>query len=265
MQLLDLSSQMNWAATKGFWNMIDTITFDLWNTLLSNKPQDNERYKQKRLRALGDLLKENGLEVDSHSLYSAHEEGYEKCKETWRKNLDLDTQQQLKIMFSFLKDQRFNAISQSLMLRLEEAFLAPILKEPPLLIEGAKNAVERVKAEGYKIGMICNTGRTPGRIMREVLRKLDMVKYFGALTFSNELKIRKPDPRIFFHTLSQLKSAPANSLHVGDEPKVDVLGAKRTGMTSVHFNPDQIAYAGIEPDFSIKKLAELKIVLQKIK
>ena len=245
--------------------MIDTITFDLWNTLLSNKPQDNERYKQKRLKAIHSLLEENGLNVDFHSLYRAHEEGFEKCKETWKKNLDLDTQEQLKIMFSFLDDLRFKTIQQSLMVRLEEVFLAPILKDPPPLIQGAKKIVEHVQAEGYKIGLICNTGRTPGRIIRELLEKLGMVEYFRALTFSNELKIRKPDPRIFFHTLNQLKSDPANSMHVGNELKSDVLGARITGMISVHFNPDQASYTIIQPDFSIKELTGLEIILQKIK
>lgn len=245
--------------------MIDTITFDLWNTLLSNKPQDNERYRQRRLEAIHSLLEENGFNVDFDSLYRAHEEGFEKCKETWKKNIDLDTQEQLKIMFSFLDDLRFKTIPQSFMLKLEEVFLAPILKDPPPLIEGAKKIVKHVQAEGYKIGLICNTGRTPGRIIRELLEKLGMVEYFGALTFSNELKIRKPDPRIFLHTLSQLKSDPANSMHVGDELESDVLGARISGMTSVHFNPNQIFYTEIQPDFSVKELTELETILQKTK
>jgi putative hydrolase of the HAD superfamily len=245
--------------------MIDTITFDLWNTLLSNKPQDNERYKQKRLEGLHGLLEENGFDVDFDSLYSAHEEGFEKCKETWKKNLDLDTQAQLKIMFSFLDDKRFETIPQSLMLKSEEIFVAPILKYPPPLIQGAKKIVQHVQAEGYKIGLICNTGRTPGRIIRELLEKLGMVEYFRALTFSNELKIRKPDPRIFLYTLNQLKSDPANSMHVGDELKLDVLGARISGMTSVHFNPNQIFYTEIQPNFSVKELTELETILQKTK
>jgi putative hydrolase of the HAD superfamily len=252
--------------------MIDTITFDLWNTLLSNTPQDNERYKQKRLEAIQGLLEKNDFGVGFDSLYRAHEEGFEKCKETWEKNLDLDTQEQLEIMFSFLDDSRFKTIPQSLMVELEEVFLSPILKDPPPLIEGAKRIVEYVQAEGYKIGLICNTGRTPGRIVRELLKKLDMIQYFGALTFSNELKIRKPDSQIFFHTLNQLESHPANSMHVGDQLRVDVLGANRAGMISVHLNPDRSFPAEIQsedadlvPDFSVKELTELEIVLQKIK
>jgi putative hydrolase of the HAD superfamily len=168
-------------------------------------------------------------------------------------------------MFSFLDDKRFETIPQNLLLKLEEVFLTPILKDPPPLIQGAKKIVKFVQAEGYKIGLICNTGRTPGRIIRELLEKLGMVEYFRALTFSNELKIRKPDPRIFLYTLSQLKSDPANSMHVGDELKLDVLGARISGMTSVHFNPNQIFYTEIQPDFSVKELTELETILQKTK
>jgi putative hydrolase of the HAD superfamily len=252
--------------------MTDTITFDLWNTLLSNKPQDNEKYKLRRLEATRSLLQQNGFDVDFGSLYRAHEEGYEKCKETWNKNLDLSTEEQLKIMFGFLDDPEFQSIPPGLMPRLEEVFLAPILKDPPLLIEGAKKIIDYVQAEGYKIGLVCNTGRTPGRILRKLLKELDMIGHFAALTFSNELKIRKPDERIFFHTLSQLKSDPANAVHVGDELRTDVVGAKRAGMISVHFNPNQSSSAEIRsqdtdllPDFSIKELTELEIILKIMK
>jgi putative hydrolase of the HAD superfamily len=245
--------------------MIDTVTFDLWNTLLSNTPQDNQRYREKRLEGIRGLLEESGLDVDFDSLYRAHQEGFEKCKETWKKNLDLGTQDQLKIMFGFLEDHRFEGLPQSLMLKLEEAFLSPILKEPPALIEGAKRTVKYVHAEGYKIGLICNTGRTPGRTIRELLRKLDLIKYFRALTFSNELRLRKPDPRVFIHTLNQLKSDPAGSVHVGDDLRGDILGAHRAGMISVHFSPDQNPGTEIQPDFSMKELTELKTVLERIK
>ncbi len=245
--------------------MIDTVTFDLWNTLLSNKPQDNERYKQTRLEAIGGLLEENGFDVDFDSLYTAHEKGFEKCKETWNRNLDLSTREQLKIMFGFLDDPEIAAVLQNLMPKLEEVFLAPILKDPPALTEETRKTIDYVQAQGYKIGLICNTGRTPGRIIRELLKNLDLIQHFGALTFSNELKIRKPDPRIFLHTLNELKSDPAYSMHVGDELKSDVLGARITGMVSVHLNPNQTFYRQIQPDFSVRRLIELKTILKKTK
>ncbi len=245
--------------------MIDTITFDLWNTLLSNTPQDNQKYRHKRLEAIRGLLQQSGFGVDLDLLHRAYQQGFEKCKEVWKRNLDLGTQEQLHIMFSFLEDQRLKALPQTLMRNLEEVFLAPILEDPPRLVEGARKTVEHAQSEGYKIGLICNTGRTPGRILRELLKKLDMIGHFGALTFSDELEIRKPDPQIFLHTLSQLKSDPANSLHLGDDLRVDVLGAKRVGMVSVHFNPDQTPYLEIQPNYSLEELTELKRILERIK
>jgi putative hydrolase of the HAD superfamily len=257
---------------KGFLDMIDTVTFDLWNTLVSNSPLDNHRYRQKRLENLLGILRQNGLNVKFDSLAEAYDKGFEKCSETWRKNLDLSTEEQLKIMFDLLENEKLKNIPPNQMPELTEAFVSPILDEPPSLIDGAKETLQWIMNESYKIGLICNTGRTPGRTIRILLERLGMINYFDVTIFSNELGIRKPDPRIFLYTLNQLKSRPKNSLHVGDIVELDVLGAKNAGMISVHFNPNQAHYAEIQsqdteavPNFSIKELTELKIILEKIK
>jgi len=245
--------------------MIDTITFDLWNTLISNQPIDTHRYRQKRVEKIRRILEQNGLTVQFDYLALAYDKGFEKCSETWRKNQDLSTEEQLKIMFDFLENEKPKNIPPNLMPQLTEAFVSPILDDPPPLIYGAKEILQEIKKESYKIGLICNTGRTPGRTIRILLERLGMINYFDVTIFSNEFGIRKPDPRIFLHTLTQLKSHPQSSLHVGDIVELDVLGAKNAGMISVHFNPNQTRYAEIQPNFSIKELAELKIILENIK
>jgi putative hydrolase of the HAD superfamily len=245
--------------------MINTITFDLWNTLISNQPMDNHRYRQKRVEGIRRILGQNGLNVKFDYLALAYDKGFEKCSETWRKNQDLSTEEQLEIIFEFLGDEKLKEIPLNLMPELTEAFVSPVLDEPPSLIDGAKETLKWIRNESYKIGLICNTGRTPGRAIRILLERLGMIAYFDVTTFSNELRIRKPDPRIFLHTLTQLKSHPQSSLHVGDIVELDVLGAKNAGMMSVHYNPNRTSYAEIQPDFSIRELAELKIILENIK
>ncbi|MCK4404102.1 MAG: HAD family hydrolase [candidate division Zixibacteria bacterium] len=245
--------------------MLDTVTFDLWNTLLSNTPQDNQKYSLKRVDKISRILRRNGREVKSDHLLDAYHKGFAKCKETWRKNLDLSTEEQLKIMFDFLENTKLKDIPQHLMPLLAEAYVSPILEDPPNLIEGAEETLTQVKKKGYKVGLICNTGRTPGRTIRVLLERFGMIKYFDVATFSNELKIRKPDPRIFLHTLSQLESQPENSMHVGDLTDVDILGAKNVGMVSVHFNPDLIPCDDISPDFAIRQLKELRWILSDLK
>jgi putative hydrolase of the HAD superfamily len=252
--------------------MIDAVTFDLWNTLISNSPIDNHRYRQKRIESIRKILQQNGLNIKFDDLAIAYDKGFEKCSETWRKNLDISTEEQLKIMFDFLEDEKSRERPLNLMPELVEAFVSPILDEPPSLIDGAKETLQQIKKERYKIGLICNTGRTPGKTIRILLERLGIINYFDVTTFSNELGIRKPDPRIFLYTLDQLKSHPQNSLHVGDIVELDVLGAKNAGMLSVHYDPDKTSHAPIRsqdiklaPDFSIKKLMELGIILNKIK
>jgi len=245
--------------------MLDTITFDLWNTLLSNTPQDNQKYSLKRVDKISKILQQNGREIKSDHLLDAYHKGFEKCKETWGRNLDLSTEEQLNIMFEFLDDEKFKDITRDLMSHLVEAFVSPILEDPPDLIDGAEGVLTQVKKKGYKVGLICNTGRTPGKTIKVLLERLGMIKYFDVTTFSNELKIRKPDPRIFLYTLTQLKSRSQDSAHVGDLIDVDVWGAKNVGMVSVHFNPDLIPSDDISPDFAIRQLKELRWILSDLK
>ena len=245
--------------------MLDTVTFDLWNTLLSNTPQDYQKYRLKRVEKISRILRRNGRKVKSNHLLDAYHKGFEECKKTWEKNLDLSTEEHLKTMFDFLEDERLKGIPQNLISHLVEAYVSPILEDPPNLIDGAEEVLIQVKKKGYKVGLICNTGTTPGKTIRVLLERLGMMKYFDVTAFSNELKIRKPDPRIFLHTLTQLKSRPQSSAHVGDLIDADVWGAKNVGMISVHFNPDLIPCDDISPDFAIRQLKELRWILNDLK
>ncbi|UCB51631.1 MAG: HAD family hydrolase [Candidatus Zixiibacteriota bacterium] len=241
--------------------MIDTVTFDLWNTLISNVPQDYHKYRQRRIKNLARVLRQDGREVESGLLTEAYSKGFETCTRTWEKNLDLSTEEQLKIMFGFLDDQGLQHLPRTLMPRLVEAYVSPILEDPPCLIDGAKEILVHAKGKGYKVGLICNTGTTPGQTIRVLLERLEMVDLFDVTTFSNELGIRKPDPRIFLRTLRELRSKPENSAHVGDLIDVDVLGAKNVGMISVHYNPELIPSGDIGPDMAITELRELRLIL----
>jgi putative hydrolase of the HAD superfamily len=254
--------------------MIDTVTFDLWNTLLVNAPPDMEKYRFRRVENIVAILRKNGYQVSSEEILEAYRMGFEKCKETWRRNLDLSTQQQLHVMFGFLSNVDLKEITESLMTELTDAYVSPILEDPPELIRGAANVLEELKRNGYKIGLICNTGTTPGKTIRMLLERLGILRYFHTTTFSNELGIRKPDPRIFLHTLNDLGSKVQNSLHVGDLIDVDILGARNMGMVAVHLNSNRTCfeetspgcyYREIPPDYSIGTLEDLMGVLDILK
>jgi putative hydrolase of the HAD superfamily len=245
--------------------MLDTVTFDLWNTLISNQPQDFQKYRLQRVENLREALRRNGINANSDHLLDAYLKGHEKCKETWSRNSDLSTEEQLKNMLVFLGMDELSGNLSDLMPDLVEAYVSPILDDPPDLIEGAEEILSLIEKRGYRIGLVCNTGTTPGKTIRVLLKRLGMDRYFDVITFSNELGIRKPDPRIFLHTLSQLKSQPQSSVHVGDLIDADVGGARNVGMVTVHYNPKLTPCDDYGPDFTIRNLNELSWILGDLK
>ena len=107
----------------------------------------------------------------------------------------------------------------------------------PKLLDGVGEAIERL-ASRYQLALICNTGYTGGRVLRQVLAKHGVIGYFQTLTFSNEYGWLKPDPRIFHHTLDILGVPPEHALHVGDMEDLDVEGARNAGMYSARYLPE---------------------------
>jgi putative hydrolase of the HAD superfamily len=92
-----------------------------------------------------------------------------------------------------------------------------------------------LRARGLRLAVICNTGRTPGKILRIILEQLGLLKHLSVQTFSDELGLRKPCAELFERTLAALAVAPHEALHVGDTLATDIAGARAIGMRAVHF------------------------------
>src|SRR5712692_5789883 len=113
-------------------------------------------------------------------------------------------------------------------------------------------AVEAMKAAGYRLAVICNTGMAGGRVLREVLRRHGLFDFFEVTVFSNEFGIAKPHPSIFEHTLAALGGiAPSQALHVGDLEELDVEGARRAGVFSARYVPDANGPVQTDADFVV--------------
>ncbi|PWK85876.1 HAD family hydrolase [Fulvimonas soli] len=70
----------------------------------------------------------------------------------------------------------------------------------------------------------------------------------------------KPDPRIFLAAAERLGAAPAQVLHAGDDPELDVLGARAAGLRTAWINRARHpwpAALGAPPDLDLPNLAAL--------
>jgi len=117
----------------------------------------------------------------------------------------------------------------SLQRKMEEA----MLDAPPQLVPGAGPLIADLHASGIRLGIISDTGLTIGRVMRQILSREGLLRYFDGFSFSDELGVTKPHPLAFHNVLRQMRVAPHQAVHVGDLLQTDVRGAKGVGMRAV--------------------------------
>ena len=140
----------------------------------------------------------------------------------------------------------------------------------PLPVPGASDVLNALKGRGLSIGLISNTGRTPGYVLRQILDRLDLARSIDAMVFSNEHGECKPRKSIFENLRAILGVAYDEMVFVGDNLYVDVLGAQSCGMRAIHFVPPVRGTAvappvdhgeEIVPDAVVTSLDQLPAVL----
>ncbi|HEY9113921.1 MAG TPA: YjjG family noncanonical pyrimidine nucleotidase [Bacteroidales bacterium] len=89
------------------------------------------------------------------------------------------------------------------------------------------------------------------------LKASGLEKYFIEIITSEEAGVKKPDARIFEYSLKKSGAKAAESLMIGDDYEVDVLGAKNAGIDQVLFDPLK-TYQKNGSTFYINDLGELK-------
>jgi HAD superfamily hydrolase (TIGR01509 family) len=87
-------------------------------------------------------------------------------------------------------------------------------------------------AGGIELGLVVNSAY-PGAVIDQHLEALGLLEFFQTRAYSTDVGARKPDARIFAAALESLGVSAAEGIFVGDDPKTDILGAKRVGMATV--------------------------------
>jgi putative hydrolase of the HAD superfamily len=100
-------------------------------------------------------------------------------------------------------------------------------------LPGAHETLASLAAHGVRSALICDTGLTPGRVVRRHLDHLGLLEGLDVTIFSDEQGVPKPAARVFDAALEGLGEVAANGVHVGDLKRTDVAGARGVGMVSV--------------------------------
>jgi len=91
------------------------------------------------------------------------------------------------------------------------------------------SGLKSLRAMGYRLGLISNCGEDEAKPWPDS----PLAPLFDTALFSCEVKLKKPDRRIFEMGVQRLGVKPAECLYVGNGGSDELAGARRAGMTPV--------------------------------
>jgi putative hydrolase of the HAD superfamily len=242
---------------------VETITVDLWGTLLFDGPASDNRYKKRRLTDFQTLLTAAGLSSSSSKLDRAYEESAGYLGRIWSTHRDVPAVDHVRAILAAVDPGLPRRVPPALLTALVDAYARPILLLPPAVDDGALATLETLKGAGYKLALVSNIMRTPGATLRELLGRFRLLGYFEQTTFSDEVGIRKPAPEIFALTLRAIGGDAATAVHVGDDPVLDVQGAQAAGMRVIQVTSSS-RWNSVRPDLTISRLADLPAAIVRL-
>ena len=237
---------------------ITTVTFDLWQTLLLDDRELGRARAQVRLEGTQEALSRFGEQYELEHIRGAYRACYRRCHQVREELLDLAFREQVEIFIENISPGLVDRLDPGTFEEIVKVYADSFLVHPPPPHVSAVPVLRDLKAMGLRLGLISNTGMTPGTTFRVYLEQTGMLGYFDTLTFSDEVRLSKPSHEIFMLTLRALNASPAQAVHVGDHVVNDVVGAKRTGLRTVwimgFYEREDPSNPESEPDVSVSEL-----------
>lgn len=211
--------------------MIKLITFDLWNTIFdsSNGRERNDM----RTDALIEELSE--YNISRESINSMIAEVGEYFNGLWVKEQRTPSSEE---MVSYIWTKYELPANETKQSKLVRTFQEAVLIYLPVLNPGVKEVIDKLEKK-YVLGIISDTGFSPGNILRTMLNNEEILHYFSYFSFSNEIGYAKPHRSMFDNIFEKSGISAEFGVHIGDIERTDVVGAKNAGMTAIKYKGDE--------------------------
>jgi putative hydrolase of the HAD superfamily len=201
-----------------------TVTFDCWSTLLYEA--GSRSGAEARARLVADFTGR-----DPGAIAAAFGVAWRRHQVEWHRRRVFDGRAMTTSALESLGVELAASRLDELVTTLEEEILGHEIRA----IDGAVRALERLATRGVRRALICDTGFTPGRVVRRLLDRAGLLSLLEVTVFSEEVGAPKPDTRAFETALAALGVPAAGAVHVGDLRRSDIAGARASKMGSVRF------------------------------
>jgi putative hydrolase of the HAD superfamily len=205
------------------------VTFDCWNTLLVDHALDAARAL--RVAALIEAAAARGVALDDERALAAIRAAHARHVELWSRGIGSGSHEMAGWSLAAVGVEDA-VLAPRLGHRFEEAGLAGSVAALP----GAGEALEALRRRGVRTALVCDTGFSGGRVVRQFLARVGLLELLEVQVFSNEVGVPKPHRRMFDAALDPLGVAADAAVHVGDLRRTDVQGARAAGMGTVRIH-----------------------------
>ena len=128
-----------------------------------------------------------------------------------------------------------------------------------VVYDGVFAALDHLKAAGAALGVCTNK---PEGLARDLLERLGLAPYFGALLGADSLPVKKPDPEHLLETIRRLGGARERAVLIGDTATDrDTARAANVPCILVAFGPTGRAVAEMEPEALLEHYDDLPELL----
>ena len=230
--------------TKIYKNIFFDLDRTLWDFETNSKETLNELFYKYKLNSKIEKFDE---------FFDVYEKINEKYWDLYRKG---------KISKEYLRTNRFNSTLKFFDIndfKLSEKFGIDYIKISPQknnLFAGTIDILEYLYTK-YNLYIITNGFKEVQFIK---LRNSNLDKYFKKVFTSEMVGVQKPNSKFFEYAIKHTNSRKTESIVVGDDLKVDILGAKNFGIDQIYFNPKRKKH-NQNINFEINNLIEIKNIL----
>ncbi len=206
--------------------MIKAVFFDWFNTLARFDPPREELHSQ--------VLGEFGIGVLPQKLmpgvFAADTYWFEENARSAIRDRSPEEQKEVNIHYQkiLLAEVGINT-SREVLLRVVKRLRELFSGVTFALFDDVLTVLPKLKQRGLTLGLLTNLARD----MVPICNKLGLEPYIDFTITSGEVGVDKPDPLIFLAALERAGVNAAETIHVGDQYKVDVIGARGVGIAPI--------------------------------
>ena len=157
------------------------VTFDCWSTLLLER--DWSVAHALRVDALSEAAKRAGRESDRAELSGVFDAAWNRHIARWTSGVGSGAAEVARDAFGILGLSEESAGFAALVTSWEEASHSGVVEA----VEGTHAHLAFLSRAGVRLGVICDTGLTPGRVVRRLLHNVGLLTYFDVCVFSDEV------------------------------------------------------------------------------